>query len=124
MSPQTPLQRERQEALNWLIEYFPATFFQTAKQVKPLKLGIFEDIIDFYDRLEMPPCSKKILKEAINYYSASKAYLSCQKENSARVDIYGIEVDVVTAEQAQYAQERFKQRFSNYKQTTTGEKND
>lgn len=101
--------------IDWLIEHFPAAFFKKGKQIKPLKIGIFDDIIDFYERLESPPFSKKNLREALNYYSASPAYLSCQTSNSARVDLYGNEVDVVTEEQAKYAHKRFQQRYTEKK---------
>jgi len=97
--------------IDWLIENFPATFFKKGRQIKPLKIGIFDDIIDFYERLESPPFSKKMLREALNYYSSSPAYLSCQKADTARVDIFGNEVDVVNEEQARYAQKRFMQRY-------------
>ena len=97
--------------IDWLIENFSAAFFKQGKQIKPLKIGIFDDIIDFYERLESPPFSKKMLREALNYYSSSPAYLSCQKSNVARVDIYGNEVDVVNEEQARYAKKRFEQRY-------------
>lgn len=101
--------------IDWLVENFPNAFFKKGKQVKPLKIGIFDDIIDFYERLESPPFSKKILREALNYYSASPAYLNSQKANSARVDLFGIEVDVVTDEQAKYAFQRFQQRYAEKK---------
>ena len=101
--------------IDWLAEHFPAAFFKKSKQIKPLKIGVFDDIIDFYERLESPPFSKKSLREALNYYSASPAYLSCQKANSARVDLFGIEVDVVTEEQAKYAHLRFQQRYAEKK---------
>lgn len=117
MNQQNPPQNDRQIALNWLIEYFPAAFFQKGRYVKPLKLGIFEDIIDFYERLDVPPFSKKVLREAINYYSASKAYLTCQTEKSSRIDLFGNEVDTVTEEQAQYARKRFEQRYSGARET-------
>ncbi len=108
-------QSAKQEKLNtidWLVEHFPAAFFKKSKQVRPLKIGIFDDIIDFYERLDSPPFSKKILREAINYYSASPAYLSCQKIDAARVDLYGNEVDVVTEEQAKYAYQRHLNRYT------------
>lgn len=54
------------------------------------------------------PLVKNHLEKRLSYYSASPAYLNCQKENTARVDIYGNEVDIVTADQAKYASERFK----------------
>lgn len=111
--PETSLKKEKLKTIEWLTEHFPAAFFVKAKHVKPLKIGIFDDIIDFYERLESPPFSKKLLREALNYYSGSPAYLSCQKANSSRVDLYGNEVDVVTEEQAKYAHQRFQQRYIN-----------
>lgn len=101
--------------IDWLVDHFPAAFFKKSKHVKPLKIGIFDDIIDIYERLDSPPFSKKTLREALNYYSASPAYLNCQKANSARVDLFGIEVDVVTEEQAKYAYQRFQQRYAEKK---------
>ena len=103
---------EKLQTIDWLAEHFPAAFFKKSKYIKPLKVGIFDDIIDFYERLDTPPFSKKTLREALNYYSASPAYLSCQKPNIARVDLYGNEVDVVTDEQAKYAHQRHTQRYT------------
>jgi len=104
--------QDKLAVIDWLIEHFPHTFFKKSKQVKPLQIGIFDEIIDFYERLEHPPFSKKSLREALNYYSSSPAYLNCQKPNSARVDIYGNEVDIVTEEQAKYAWQRYQQRYA------------
>ncbi len=107
--------RDKLEIIEWLAEHFPNAFFRKGKQIKPLKIGIFDDIIDFYERLDSPPVSKKSLREALSYYSASPAYLKCQKENTARIDIYGNEVDVVTAEQAKYAFQRYEERYNKKK---------
>lgn len=104
--------KDKQVIIDWLIEHFPAAFFKKSKDVKPLQIGIYDDIIDFYERLDTPPFSKKGLKEALSYYSASPAYLLSQKANSARVDIYGNEVDVVTEEQAKYAYQRYQTRYA------------
>lgn len=103
---------DKLEIITWLIDHFPSAFFKKGNQVKPLKIGIFEDILDFYVRLDTPPFSKKALKEALSYYSASPAYLKCQKAHSARVDIYGNEVDTVTEEQANYAFQRYQDRYN------------
>ena len=108
---QTNVKKNKLQTIDWLIENFPAAFFKKSKQVTPLKIGIFSDIIEFYDRLESPPFSKKALREALSYYSSSPAYLSCQKSDSSRVDLFGNEVDVVTEEQAKYAQQRYQQRY-------------
>lgn len=104
--------KDKLQIIDWLIEHFPSSFFKKGHQVKPLKIGIFDDLIDFYERLDSPPFSKKSLREALSYYSSSPAYLSCQKENSPRIDIYGNEVDVVTTEQAKYAHQRYQERYN------------
>lgn len=109
------VKKDKLEIIDWLIEHFPNAFFKKGNQVKPLKIGIFDDIIDFYERLDSPPFSKKALRDALSYYSASPAYLNCQKSNAARVDIYGNEVDVVTEDQAKYAYQRFQERYAQKK---------
>ncbi len=104
--------KDKLQIIDWLVEHFPNAFFKKGNQVKPLQIGIFDEIIDFYERLDTPPFSKKALREALSYYSSSPAYLNCQKANSARIDLFGTEVDIVTEEQAKYAHERFVQRYS------------
>ncbi|KTD19268.1 ProQ-like, activator of ProP osmoprotectant transporter [Legionella lansingensis] len=107
--------KDKLQIIDWLIEHFPGAFFKKGNQVKPLQIGIFDEIIDFYERLDTPPFSKKALREALSYYSSSPAYLNCQKPNAARVDLYGNEVDVVTEEQAKYAHQRYQQRYGDKK---------
>ncbi|MDI9818406.1 ProQ/FinO family protein [Tatlockia sp. PL877] len=103
--------KDKLQIIDWLVEHFPGAFFKKGSQVKPLQIGIFDEIIDFYERLDTPPFSKKALREALSYYSASPAYLNCQKPNVARVDLFGNEVDIVTEEQAKYAHQRYQQRY-------------
>ncbi len=103
--------KDKLQIIDWLVEHFPGAFFKKSICMKPLKIGIFDDIIDFYERLESPPFSKKSLRDALNYYSVSPSYLSCQKSNTARIDLYGNEVDVVTPDQAQYALQRYEKRY-------------
>jgi ProP effector len=112
ISPAESIKQEKLKTIGWLIEHFPAAFFKKGKDIKALKLGIFDDIIDFYERLDSPPFSKKKLREALNYYSSSPAYLLCQKVNNPRIDLYGQEVDVVTEEQARYSYARHQQRYA------------
>lgn len=115
-SPFESAKKEKLLIIDWLVEHFPNAFFKKGSQVKPLQIGIFEEIIHFYDRLESPFFSKKALREALSYYSSSPAYLNCQKPNVARVDLFGNEVDVVTEDQAKYAYQRYQQRYVEKKQ--------
>mgnify|MGYP000352465861 CR=1 FL=1 len=106
------VKKDKLQIIDWLVEHFPSAFFKKGNQVKPLQIGIFDEIIAFYERLDTPPFSKKALREALSYYSSSPAYLNCQKPNTARVDLFGNEVDVVTEEQAKYAHQRYQQRYA------------
>jgi len=122
MNPSNDIvKKDKLKTIDWLIEHFPAAFFKKTTQIKPLKIGIFDDIIDFYERLDSPPFSKKTLREALNYYSASPAYLSSQKTDTARVDLFGNEVDVVTDDQAKYAHQRYQQRYVEKKKMSSPE---
>ncbi len=100
------------QTLDWLMTYFPNAFSNKPKEVKPLKIGILEDIYVFYDTLKFPQVNKQSIKQAIQHYSASTIYLSCQKEDQARIDLYGQEVGVVNKEQAKYAHERYEQKIA------------
>jgi ProP effector len=104
--------RDKLSIIDWLIEHFPAAFFKKTRHIKPLKIGIFEDIIDFYNRLDARPFSKKSLRTALTYYCTSPAYLNAQKQNKARLDLFGNEIDIVTDEQAKYAQQRYERQYS------------
>jgi len=97
--------------IDWLIEHFSAAFFKQTRSIKPLRIGIFEEINDFYNRLDAPTFSKKALRDALSYYCTSPAYLSCQKIDAARVDLFGNEVELVTPEQAKYAQQRYERQY-------------
>jgi ProP effector len=116
MQSKDTTRKNRLLIIDWLIEHFPAAFSKKMNQIKPLKIGIFEDIIEFYDRLDSPPFSKKSLRDALNYYSGSPAYLKAQQTGAARVDLYGNEIELVTDEQARFAHKRFIERYQNHQQ--------
>ena len=100
------------QTLDWLMTYFPNAFSKKPKEVKPLKIGILEDIYVFFDSLKFPQVDKISIKHAIQHYSSSTTYLACQKEDQPRIDLYGQEVGLVNKEQAKYAQERYEQKIS------------
>jgi ProP effector len=102
--------QDKLNIINWLIEQFPAAFFKKTRYVKPLKLGILEDIFEIYHQIT-PPFSKKSLRNALTYYCTSPAYLSAQKPNKPRIDLYGNEMELVTSEQAKYAKIRYERQY-------------
>ena len=89
----------------FLANQFPNCF--TAEgNAKPLKIGIFQDIIDrFADNVQF---SKTKLRLALRLYTASWRYLYCIKEGANRVDLDGNACDTVTSEQASHAAELLK----------------
>jgi len=97
--------------VDWLVEHFPSAFFKQTRSIKPLRIGIFEEISDFYHRLDSPTFSKKALRDALAYYCTSPAYLNCQKTDAARIDLFGNEVELVTSDQAKYAQQRYERQY-------------
>lgn len=117
------VKKEVLHGLDWLVEHFPEAFFRRARDIKPLQIGIYDDIIDFYSRLDSPSISRKQIREALNYYSASPAYLLAQQPDAARVNIYGLEVDHVTVEQAKYAINRYQTRYLEKKKSGKDEEN-
>lgn len=99
------------KVIDWLVEQFPAAFFKKSRYVKPLKVGILEDVFAFCLQLETPPFSKKAIRSALTYYCTSPAYLNAQKQNTPRLDLFGNELDLVTEEQAKYAKQRYEQQY-------------
>lgn len=108
---------DRQVVIHWLIEQFPQAFSLKSVSVRPLKLGILEDVFEFYSRLEIPPFSKKRIREALNFYTSSRAYLACQKDQAIRLDLFGNPCGHVDANQALYAQQRYEQRYGKERAT-------
>ncbi|MCM2681153.1 RNA chaperone ProQ [Echinimonas agarilytica] len=94
---------ENREIIAFLAEQFPACFSITG-DAKPLKIGIFQDLIG---RLESDErISNTRLRQAIRHYTSSIRYLSSVKEDSLRVDLEGETGDKVSAEHEQHAAER------------------
>jgi ProP effector len=109
---------DNQEIVNWLKEHFPRAFSTKKNDVKPLQLGVMECLLDFFERLSVPPFSKKRLRQGLNFYTSSNAYLSAQKEGVYRINLYGQDIEPVDAEQAKYAMEKLMLRREAKKKLT------
>lgn len=104
---------DNQEVVNWLKEHFPKAFKSRKKDVKPLQLGIMESLLDYFERLDVPPFSKKRLRQGLNFYTSSTAYLMAQQEGVYRIDLFGEDIEPVDTEQAKYALDKLSERKAN-----------
>lgn len=88
------------EVVALLAEQFPLCF-SLAGAAKPLKIGIFQDLAE---RLkDNPLVSKTMLRQALRVYTSSWRYLDAVKEGVHRIDLDGVDGDVIDAQQAEHA---------------------
>ncbi len=94
------------ETLDLLYKYFPKAFIKEGNCL-PLKIGIFDDLKAAVPSHEGLSISK--VRAALRLYTTRLRYLYSLKEGAARIDLDGNEVEVVTAEHAKFAKDRFKE---------------
>ncbi len=105
------------EIITYLTEKFPACF-SIKGPVKPLKVGIFQDLAEKLGDDET--VSKTRLRQALRHYTSSWRYLKAIKLDVFRVDIDGNDVAKIDEEQANYASKTLKEsqeKFGNKKDT-------
>ncbi len=103
------------DIITYLAEKFPECFSVKGK-VKPLKIGIFQDLAEKLNDDET--VSKTRLRQALRHYTSSWRYLKTVKVGVSRVDIDGKEVAEIDEEQANYASKTLKEsqeKFGNKK---------
>lgn len=107
------------EILEYLSNQFPLCFSLTG-QAKPLKIGIFQDLIVALNlNEESSLLSKTKLRQALRAYTSNWRYLHSIKAGENRVDLYGKEVELVSMEDAEFAQKELiesKKRANEFKQ--------
>ena len=103
------------DIIAYLAEKFPACF-SIKGPVKPLKIGIFQDLAEKLNDDET--VSKTRLRQALRHYTSSWRYLKIIKVGTSRVDVDGNEVAAIDEEQAAYASKTLKEsqeKFGNKK---------
>jgi ProP effector len=86
-------------AISELVAAFPATFTLDPKRVRPVKLGIKDDL---YGQSAM---SHRRITAALRTYCNSRQYLKASFEGAVRIDLAGVPSGAVTATEAQHARE-------------------
>jgi len=94
------------DIIAYLTEKFPECF-SVKGQVKPLKVGIFQDLSEKLTDDET--VSKTRLRQALRHYTSSWRYLKAIKVGAFRVDIDGKDVAKIDEEQASYASKTLKE---------------
>ena len=94
------------DIINYLTEKFPECF-SVKGQVKPLKVGIFQDLSE--KLADDETVSKTRLRQALRHYTSSWRYLKAIKVGTSRVDIDGKNVAKIDEEQANYASKTLKE---------------
>ncbi len=103
----------QKETLAFLSEQYPNCFFVEGK-VKPLKIGIFQDLAKELQSNE--DVSNRVLRQCLRHYTSSWRYLESVKEGVARVDLSGAEGDLVEKEHAEHAATQLKESKQKAKQ--------
>lgn len=86
------------DLLRLLVERFPQAFSNMSDQIRPLKVGIYDDLVAATD---LDPAA---LKRALRFYTGLTSYQhALAAEGAVRIDLAGAPVEPVSPEHAQWA---------------------
>jgi len=94
------------DIITYLAEKYPECF-SVKGPVKPLKVGIFQDLAEKLNDDET--VSKTRLRQALRHYTSSWRYLKAIKVGASRVGIDGKNVAEIDEDQANYASKTLKE---------------
>ncbi|OTQ75332.1 MULTISPECIES: RNA chaperone ProQ [unclassified Gilliamella] len=94
------------EIIIYLAQQFP-NCFTIDGEAKPLKIGIFQDILSRLENGKL--LSKTKLRVALRTYTMGWRYLYSIKEGAHRIDLDGNSTEVITKEQMEHAQQQLKE---------------
>lgn len=100
----------RCDALGWLVKEFPLAF-DNQTSIRPLKLGIMKDILEYAEKAGKDGISKSKLREAVVLFTRRIDYLACLKAREVRIDLNGQPIDRVSDEDAERAAAKIKKRI-------------
>lgn len=110
-----------QYGVELLKAYYPQCF-KEAKDIKPLKVGIKQDLVkNLGGRDDVVINDKACMVNSLAYYVNSVAYHKAMVEGAMRIDLDGVAAGVVTAEESKYSADCRKAKLMK-KQNTTAAK--
>lgn len=99
--------------------YFPNSF-KSMSEVKPLKIGIKEDLLKRLSTLEnIVTEDKACMVKSLSYYVNTQSYHKCVMAGAERVDLDGQPAGLVTAEEAKYSVEKQQAKLQGKKANPT-----
>lgn len=93
------------EVIARLAQMFPNCFFTDRAKIRPLKIGILDDLVAATANDENP-LSKTQLRHAVKMYTSSWQYLGVCKAGSVRVALDGSDAGIIEEDHIQYARDR------------------
>lgn len=113
-APKVSKFQKNKEVIAELVRIYPACFSLDTKLIKPLKIGIFDDLV--HSQGEEGNFSKTQLRAALRQYTSSWNYLGTMIPDSVRIDLEGAESGQVTAEEAEHAKQELESARAKVKQ--------
>ena len=101
---------KRQEALLWLKQQFPDAF-DNSTRIRPLKIGIMNDIFQYTEQAEKAGISRSKLREAVVLFTRRLDYLTTLKAQEMRIDLHGNPVCLVSPSEAEIAANKIKKHL-------------
>lgn len=101
--------KARHDALVWLAANFPAAF-DNSLRIRPLKIGIMDDILLRADEAVQVGISRSKLREAVVLFTRRLDYLACLKAREMRIDLDGHLITEVSEEEAEHAALKIKKK--------------
>jgi ProP effector len=101
---------QAQYGVELLKAYFPLCF-KEIKEIQPLKIGIKQDLVKRLSTLnDIVVGDKACMVNSLAYYVNSPSYHKSVVVNATRIDLDGVSIGTVTAEEANYSVERRKSK--------------
>ena len=92
--------------------YYP-TCFKESKEIKPLKIGIKQDLVkSLAVRADIAIPDKACMVNSLSYYVNSSSYHKSVQPGATRIDLEGNEAGHVSQEEATYSLERFQSKMN------------
>ncbi len=98
------------QVLTWLSKTFPKAF-DVDGAIRPLKVGILQDILDYAEQNGGLPFAKTKLRKAMVVFTRRMEYLTCVKMRDSRIDLNGEETAPVSEEAAKIAVDSIKKNI-------------